>query len=74
MLTKNDITYKATELFEGNESVALPWCNEPSRALQWETPSQITNSNEGAQYMFINTTSIPPTTGKLSARSSMSEL
>lgn len=24
MLTKNDITYKATELFEGNESVALP--------------------------------------------------
>ena len=34
----------------------------------------ITNSNEGAQYMFINTTSIPPTTGKLSARSSMSEL
>ena len=23
-LTKNDITYKATELFEGNESVALP--------------------------------------------------
>lgn len=23
MLTKNDITHKATEIFEGNESVAL---------------------------------------------------
>lgn len=45
---KNDITYKATELFEGNESVALHWCNEPSRTLQWETPSQITKSKEGA--------------------------
>ena len=48
MLTKNDITYKATELFEGNESAALNWCNEPNRALQWKTPYEIMDSEEGA--------------------------
>lgn len=36
MLTKNDVIQKATELFEGNESTALNWCNEPNRALQWD--------------------------------------
>ncbi len=34
MLTKNDVIQKATELFEGNKSAALNWCNEPNRALQ----------------------------------------
>lgn len=34
MLTKNDVIQKATELFEGNESAALNWFNEPNRALQ----------------------------------------
>ena len=34
MLTKNDVIQKAIDLFEGNESAALNWCNEPNRALQ----------------------------------------
>ncbi|WP_105282309.1 antitoxin Xre/MbcA/ParS toxin-binding domain-containing protein [Escherichia sp. MOD1-EC6021] len=41
MLTKNDVLQKAIDLFEGNESAALNWCNEPNRALQWKTPSEI---------------------------------
>ncbi|HHH7926234.1 TPA: hypothetical protein ACP2QQ_004224 [Escherichia coli] len=36
MLTKNDVLQKAIDLFEGNESAALNWCNEPNRALQWK--------------------------------------
>lgn len=28
MLIKNDVIQKATELFEGNESAVLNWCNE----------------------------------------------
>ncbi|CAD5758481.1 Uncharacterized conserved protein [Escherichia coli] len=48
MLTKNDAIQKATELFEGNKSAALNWCNEPNRALQWKTPSEIMDSEEGA--------------------------
>lgn len=48
MLTKNDVIQKATELFEGNESAVLDWCYEPNRALQWKTPSEIMDSEEGA--------------------------
>lgn len=48
MLTKNDVIQKAIDLFEGNESAALNWCNEPNRALQWKTPSEIMDSEEGA--------------------------
>ncbi|EFN7897578.1 TPA: DUF2384 domain-containing protein [Escherichia coli] len=48
MLTKNDVIQKATELFEGNESAALNWFNEPNRALQWKPPSEIMDSEEGA--------------------------
>lgn len=47
MLTKNDVLQKAIDLFEGNESAALNWCNEPNRALQWKTPSEIMDSEEG---------------------------
>ncbi|HIA4027112.1 TPA: antitoxin Xre/MbcA/ParS toxin-binding domain-containing protein [Escherichia coli] len=47
MLTKNDVLQKTIDLFEGNESAALNWCNEPNRALQWKTPSEIMDSEEG---------------------------
>ncbi|EHL1199282.1 DUF2384 domain-containing protein [Escherichia coli] len=43
MLTKNDVLQKAID----NESAALNWCNEPNRALQWKTPSEIMDSEEG---------------------------
>ncbi|EFV2006395.1 DUF2384 domain-containing protein, partial [Escherichia coli] len=29
-------------------SAALDWCNEPNRALQWKTPSELMDSEEGA--------------------------
>ncbi|ENR1515988.1 DUF2384 domain-containing protein [Escherichia coli] len=48
MLTKNNVIQKAIDLFEGNESAALDWCNEPNRALQWKTPSEIMDSEVGA--------------------------
>ena len=48
MLTTNDVIQKATDFFEGKESAALNWCNEPNRALQWKTPSEIMDSEEGA--------------------------
>ncbi|MBJ9284372.1 DUF2384 domain-containing protein [Citrobacter freundii] len=48
MLTRNDVIQKATGLFEGNESAAINWCNEPNRALHWKSPFEIIDSEEGA--------------------------
>ena len=48
MQTKNEWIQQITELFEGNESAALKWCEEPNRALQWKTPSEMMDSNKGA--------------------------
>ncbi|WP_225521006.1 antitoxin Xre/MbcA/ParS toxin-binding domain-containing protein [Escherichia coli] len=53
MLTKNDVIQKAIDLFEGNESAELNWCNEPNRALQWKASSEIMDSEEGALKVAI---------------------
>ncbi|PPY04507.1 hypothetical protein C3D67_18470 [Cronobacter sakazakii] len=34
-------------LFEGNESEAQKWMNEPNRALKWKTPSELMASEAG---------------------------
>lgn len=47
MMAKNDVIQRAAELFGGNESAALNWCNEPNRALKWKTPFDIIDSEEG---------------------------
>lgn len=47
MKTKNDVLQQITALFEGNESAALKWCDEPNRALQWKTPFEMMDSNSG---------------------------
>lgn len=47
MLKKNDVIQKLLYFFS-NESAALNWCNEPNRALQWKTPSEIMDSDEEA--------------------------
>ncbi|HFU1037443.1 TPA: hypothetical protein ACGPVX_004053, partial [Escherichia coli] len=56
MLTKNDVIQKAIDLFEGNESAALNWCNEPNRALQWKAScsgqQKLATALEFFQYRF----------------------
>nr|WP_315298764.1 MbcA/ParS/Xre antitoxin family protein [Raoultella terrigena] len=47
MLTKNDVILQATALFEGNENATLKWCNESNRALQWKTPTEVIDSENG---------------------------
>ena len=53
MVVTTDVLQKAIDLFEGNESAALNWCNEPNRALQWKTSSEIMDSEEGALKVAI---------------------
>ena len=47
MLTTNDVIQKATDFFEGKESAALNWCNRINRALEWKTPFDIKDIEEG---------------------------
>ncbi|WP_437614162.1 type II RES/Xre toxin-antitoxin system antitoxin [Erwinia sp. V71] len=44
---------RAVELFEGDKQAAQKWLNEPNRALNWKTPSELTSSETGA-YEVIN--------------------
>ncbi|WP_240780458.1 MbcA/ParS/Xre antitoxin family protein [Escherichia sp. E13S3] len=36
-------------MFEGNESAAQKWCHESNRALQWQTPEELMESESGIQ-------------------------
>lgn len=57
-LKKNDVYQRATQLFEGNESAALKWFNEPNRTLRWRTPAEIMNSESGKQIVVALITRI----------------
>ncbi|MFG6653716.1 antitoxin Xre/MbcA/ParS toxin-binding domain-containing protein [Scandinavium sp. M-37] len=47
MQTRNESLLQITALFEGNESTALKWCEEPNKVLQWKTPSEMMDSDKG---------------------------
>lgn len=46
-MTKNDVLQHAIALFEGDEVTVLRWFNEPNRALNWKTPAELIDSEEG---------------------------
>jgi len=46
MMTRKALHLKALALLEGNQDVALKWCNDPNLALGWKTPVEVMRSEE----------------------------